>query len=46
MDQPAHCGPVELAILRIDWRVVPQNVLHHVRVAVERRPMQRQSAVL
>ena len=46
MDQPAHRGPVELAILRIDRRIVPQNVLHHVRVAVERRPVQRHGAVL
>ena len=46
MDQPAHRGSVELAILRVDRRIVPQDVLHHVRVAVERRPMQRHGAVL
>jgi hypothetical protein len=27
---------VELAILRVDRRIVPQNFLHHDRVAVER----------
>jgi hypothetical protein len=37
---------VELAISRIDRRVVPQHVLQHVKVAVERRPMQRRAAVL
>ena len=46
MDQPVHRGPVELAILRADWRIVPQNFLHHVRVAVERRPVQRHATVL
>src|SRR6516165_12291657 len=46
MDQPVHRGPVELAILRADWRIVPQNFLHHVRVALERRPVQRHATVL
>src|SRR6516162_672585 len=46
MDQPAHRGPVELAILRIDRRIVPQNFLHHGRVAVERCAKQRRGTVL
>src|SRR6516162_4892351 len=46
MDQPAHRGPVELAILCVDRRIVPQNFLHHNRVAVERSPMQRRGTVL
>ena len=45
MDEPVHGGTVELAILRVDRRMVPQNFLHHVRVAVEGGPMQRRGAV-
>ena len=46
MDQPVHRGPVELAISRIDRRIVFQHILQHVKVAVERRPMQWHGAML
>src|SRR5262245_21626609 len=39
MDQPAHRGPIVLAVPRVDRRTVPQDLFHHDRVAVIRRPM-------
>src|SRR5262245_3542675 len=39
MDQPAHRGPVVLAVPGVDRRTVPQDFFYHARVAVIRRPM-------
>jgi len=38
MDQPAHRGPVELAISRVDRRIVLQHILQHVKVAGNAAP--------
>ena len=43
---PPSRGPVEVAISRVDRRIVLQHILQHVKVAVEPRPMPRHGAVL